>query len=282
MKSAARWFVAGGALFLLIGFLLPLISVSNPAKKALISPAQIAGVGYWFLLFLVPVFSLVILLLAVVPVNDEKVKKIFVAGQAGGVVLILILLLGSLSYVLIKKQILWDTSNLGSLLPPELLRGDLTIWPGIGFFILVLGMGIIVFGIITGFPMKSGKTAKDEADKNDEASAAPPSAEVAEPALKEAYLIRKSGDLSGGKIPIRVEDFSIGRRSDNDLQLRDKKDGRISRIHARIRYSQGSWYVQDQDSKIGTYVNEKRVKATRLKTDDTIKIGDEVFVFHTD
>lgn len=282
MKSAAKWFVAGGVLFLIIGFLLPVISVSNAGKTDFISPLQIAGVGYWFLLFPVPIIALVILLFALVPVNDERTRKLFIAGEAGGSAAILILLFGSLVYAFLQQQklILWDPTNLGSLLSPEVLNGKVyTVFPGIGFFIMVLGIGIMVFGIILGFTMKSAKKTKSAVVKKDEELVTPQPIEKAKSLSNEAYLIRRKGDPAGEKIPIRVDDFSIGRSRENSLQIKDKTRN-VSRIHARIRYSKDIWYVQDQKSKLGTFVNKNRVNATRLKKGDVIRIGEEVFEFH--
>ena len=81
-------------------------------------------------------------------------------------------------------------------------------------------------------------------------------------------------------ILIKGENFSVGRGRDNDLQLQDL-DRKISRVHAELRFAQNTWFIQDQGSKIGTFVNGKRVKATRLSSGDEIRIGENTFVFRT-
>lgn len=87
----------------------------------------------------------------------------------------------------------------------------------------------------------------------------------------------KTGDRSGSIIPV-TGDLSIGRGADNDLAL---NDGRVSRQHLRLRFAQGAWFAQDQNSSTGTLLNGQRVTAARLQADDEITLGDTVIVFRT-
>jgi pSer/pThr/pTyr-binding forkhead associated (FHA) protein len=68
----------------------------------------------------------------------------------------------------------------------------------------------------------------------------------------------------------------IGRGAGNHLQLADLK---ASRQHARLRFAQGMWFIQDQNSSGGTFVNGQRIQATRLNPGDQITIGDTAFIF---
>lgn len=277
MKAAAKWFVVGGALLLILGFVLPVVSVSNSGTQVSMSLLQIAGVSYWFFLYLVPVFALLVVLLALVPANDPTPRKLFLAGQAVALGGILLVLLGTLAYIVIQPRLLQDPSSLGSLLPANLQSETSSVWPGIGIFLLLLGTGFIVFGIFSGFlPDRASDDLETKTEQADP-SIVPSQLDEPKPAVREAYLDGKKGSFAGKKIHLKVENFSIGRGRENDLQLPDKK---ISRLHARVRYSQGSWFVQDQDSKLGTQINGKPVKAARLTSGDSIKIGDDVFIFH--
>ena len=83
--------------------------------------------------------------------------------------------------------------------------------------------------------------------------------------------------VRGPEIPINREEFCIGRGIDNDLQLLDIT---VSRRHARLCFSHGSWFIQDQGSKFGIYVNQQKVKASPLRNGDRIVMGDNLFVFH--
>ena len=77
---------------------------------------------------------------------------------------------------------------------------------------------------------------------------------------------------------IPSDNVLIGRSRMCDLQILDPM---VSRQHARLRYAQGAWFIQDQGSKAGIYVNGKRVLATRLHPGDTIKLGRTLLRFYT-
>jgi pSer/pThr/pTyr-binding forkhead associated (FHA) protein len=85
------------------------------------------------------------------------------------------------------------------------------------------------------------------------------------------------GSFSNSIVPITNHNFTIGRASDNDLQLHDTK---VSRQHACLRYAQGAWYIQDRESTAGLWINDQPVQAIRLNSGDKITIGDEVFIFY--
>jgi hypothetical protein len=68
----------------------------------------------------------------------------------------------------------------------------------------------------------------------------------------------------------------VGRSKVCDLQLSDPT---VSRTHAKFRQAGEEWFLQDQDSSGGTYVNGQRVRATKLNDGDRIKIGRTTFTF---
>ena len=143
--------------------------------------------------------------------------------------------------------------------------------PGIGAFALILGYGLAGVGLFIQFVPFAGKSFQR--------TSAPPfpsqmPTNLAQPAG--AHLEFVQGNLTGSIIPIQ-SDINIGRSRDNQVQLTDL---RVSRLHARIRYAQGAWFIQDQNSAAGTWVNRKRITATRLNPGDQITIGDTTFIFH--
>ncbi len=69
--------------------------------------------------------------------------------------------------------------------------------------------------------------------------------------------------------PERSE-FTIGRRSDNDLVVSDPQ---VAAHHATVRRSDGGWRIQDEDTETGTYVNRNRVYVHDLADGDEILIG---------
>ena len=80
-------------------------------------------------------------------------------------------------------------------------------------------------------------------------------------------VINPSGNRN--KVLIGSTPFQMGRQSDNDLTLRDN---RISRAHARIIYDNG-YYIEDLESRHGTFVNNERITRRVLRSSDRIEFG---------
>ena len=89
------------------------------------------------------------------------------------------------------------------------------------------------------------------------------------------FLLATSGIMAGTEFHL-TPTFTIGRHSTCSLRLPDET---VSRQHAVIRYSQGGWFIQDRNSKTGTYVNGQPVSAKRIENGDTIQIGNSYFIF---
>jgi phosphoserine phosphatase RsbU/P len=64
--------------------------------------------------------------------------------------------------------------------------------------------------------------------------------------------------------------FSVGRKIDKDLVI---SDPRVSRDHALITLEEGAFYVTDQGSKHGTFVNGERVERQKLQRNDRLEFG---------
>jgi phosphoserine phosphatase RsbU/P len=64
--------------------------------------------------------------------------------------------------------------------------------------------------------------------------------------------------------------FSIGRKIDKDLVIADP---RVSRDHALITSEEGGFYLTDQGSKHGTFVNGQRVDRQKLQRNDRLEFG---------
>jgi sigma-B regulation protein RsbU (phosphoserine phosphatase) len=64
--------------------------------------------------------------------------------------------------------------------------------------------------------------------------------------------------------------FTVGRLPDRDLVLSHPY---VSRKHAEITFESGAFYVVDQGSRHGTYVNGARVDKHRLNSNDAIHFG---------
>lgn len=68
-------------------------------------------------------------------------------------------------------------------------------------------------------------------------------------------------------------EFKIGRKDDNDLII---KDGYVGHNHAKINAKDDSYYIEDLNSKNGTYLNNYKLSLNErfsLRSGDIIKIG---------
>src|SRR5688572_21550438 len=77
---------------------------------------------------------------------------------------------------------------------------------------------------------------------------------------------------AAGRRSVTVEGspFSIGRSSENQLQL---TDAQVSRRHAELVESPGGWRIRDCGSRFGTFVNDARVEETAVTLGDRIRLG---------
>jgi serine phosphatase RsbU (regulator of sigma subunit) len=64
--------------------------------------------------------------------------------------------------------------------------------------------------------------------------------------------------------------FSVGRKVDKDLVIADP---RVSRDHAQIVLEGDEFYLIDQGSKHGTYVNGERIQRQKLERNDRLEFG---------
>ena len=89
-------------------------------------------------------------------------------------------------------------------------------------------------------------------------------------------LIVKRGPNAGSKFFLDSDGTMIGRHPDSDIFLDDVT---VSRRHAEIRRSSGSFSLSDVGSLNGTYVNRERVEEAPLASGDEIQIGKFKLVF---
>lgn len=95
--------------------------------------------------------------------------------------------------------------------------------------------------------------------------------------MPRAWLEGLGGALGGQRFWLQKADTLVGRSTVCDVQIPDPK---VSRRHFMIRFARGAFYLQDQQSAQGTWVNGERVLAQRLHDGDRIAVGDTVLIFH--
>src|SRR5207302_1088694 len=64
--------------------------------------------------------------------------------------------------------------------------------------------------------------------------------------------------------------FTVGRKVDKDLVIADP---RVSRDHAQIELEGGEFFLVDQGSKHGTFVNGERIQRQKLERNDRMEFG---------
>ncbi len=79
--------------------------------------------------------------------------------------------------------------------------------------------------------------------------------------------------VSGGDqqtLTLNHTPYTVGRKIDRDLVI---PDPRVSREHAQIISENGEFFVVDQGSKHGTFVNGERVERHKLQRNDRVEFG---------
>lgn len=93
-----------------------------------------------------------------------------------------------------------------------------------------------------------------------------------------AFLQALNGLNAGQLIPLESKRAVLGRHPDCDIVL---DVGAVSRQHAQILELDQLFYVEDLESRNGTFVNNEPVKGRhRLQENDQVKVCDLLFSFH--
>ena len=101
---------------------------------------------------------------------------------------------------------------------------------------------------------------------------------IAELSPSKAMLIGVTGPGKGFRFLLDKEETTIGREIGTDISLDDVT---VSRKHAHITSSHGTFVLKDSKSLNGTYVNAISVESQELHHGDEIQIGKFRFVFFT-
>ena len=85
-----------------------------------------------------------------------------------------------------------------------------------------------------------------------------------------ALVVRAGGGRAGEAFQPAGERTRIGRSPDCDIFLDDVT---VSRNHAVLVEREGQFYVEDQGSLNGTFVNRHRIDSARLENGDELQVG---------
>ena len=100
----------------------------------------------------------------------------------------------------------------------------------------------------------------------DDAPTAVEDAGVGGPAL----IVRSGGGRAGGTFDPQGERTTIGRSPDCDIFLDDVT---VSRRHAVLLERGGAFFIEDQGSLNGTFLNRRRIEAAELHDGDELQVG---------
>src|SRR4029077_10951839 len=85
-----------------------------------------------------------------------------------------------------------------------------------------------------------------------------------------ALVIRSGGGRSGEHFVPEGERTTIGRSPDCEIFLDDVT---VSRKHAVLLRKDDAFFIEDQGSLNGTFLNRKRIESGRLENGDELQIG---------
>ncbi len=84
-----------------------------------------------------------------------------------------------------------------------------------------------------------------------------------------ALVVRSGGGRAGEVFALDAPEITIGRSPDCGIFLDDVT---VSRRHAVLRRQDGFW-IEDQGSLNGTFLNRKRIESAQLEDGDEVQVG---------
>ncbi|QDV48749.1 FHA domain-containing protein [Gimesia fumaroli] len=88
-------------------------------------------------------------------------------------------------------------------------------------------------------------------------------------------FIIKTGKYQGKKLKLPDRDITVGRDLECDIRVSDTD---VSRMHCQIKIRDGKLFVDDLESRNGTFINDIAIETeTPLQTGDQLRIGPMVF-----
>jgi protease PrsW len=86
-------------------------------------------------------------------------------------------------------------------------------------------------------------------------------------------LMVQDGSLAGSQVQLKEGSLLLGRGADCGLRFQSDKDGGVSTRHAMIQSAPEGFYLTDQKSTNGTYVNGHSIQDAWLYSGDMIQLG---------
>ncbi len=276
MDDKKKWLARGGSLAVLLGFVFPSMVVSCsslPSARQAYSLLDIAQEAQSLGLYLVPLAMIVVLVLSFLTAANASLELTYFWARVAATGISLLTLLFVTLYLNDQlSQYNFDLSPAFGML--FLAGGYLLLAVGLVMELQGLGARPAPYMPMMDFAAPSPGYAPPVYSPPPQA---PPVFEPLEsPAQTGGALLQVTHGQAQKSFYALWDNLSIGRSATNQIILNNSA---ISRQHALIRYVQGMWFIQDQNSTGGTYVNGERVQGCRLNPGDQVTIGDITFVF---
>jgi pSer/pThr/pTyr-binding forkhead associated (FHA) protein len=85
-----------------------------------------------------------------------------------------------------------------------------------------------------------------------------------------ALVVRSGGGRAGEHFLLEKEQTTVGRSPECDVFLDDVT---VSRRHAQVLRRNGHYFIEDQGSLNGTFLNRRRIESGQLEDGDELQIG---------
>ncbi len=149
----------------------------------------------------------------------------------------------------------------------------------INFWLLLIVsiIGLLVFGamLVTNY-QETERVVTEAAQLQESRQHYAPYTAVSSPPMPGISLYGIKGEYAGQTLAL-TSDNMIGRSHKCHIRL---VEPHVSKRHARIIYSQGNWFIQDQNSRAGTFVDGLLVTAQQLRPKSKIRICNTEFEFN--
>jgi hypothetical protein len=288
-----KWLTRAGSILILLGFFLPcvLVSCSVPGLSSAVPGAsqsfslsdlandKTIGQG---LLYLVPVMLVMVFVMSFLNFGSRQNASYMLWGQIGGLGASLLVIV--IAAINLNAQVS-KIYGLGSALGAS-VKDVFQVNPDYGVLVILIGYvvaGVGLFGQMSGShvdyfspapaPVAAAPWGPPPPGLPDYSYNAPPPV-YAPPSGGPRLEVIAGAPLE--VFPLMGDNVAIGRGSECQIHLSEQS---VSRMHARLRFAQGSWFIQDQGSSTGTIINGQPVPAGRLNPGDHIILGGVTLIF---